>query len=155
MALPNAAVMMQRISLLLAKRRLIGSDLVIVLAIVMHLYDAAIMAFTSSANGTIAMSALLTVFRKGWLVSAILTACAVSAAFGHWLPDLPPRTRMAALIGQQTALIIPALGTIYAILHGAYADGVPRPWEFISVDQFVTIGAAIIYTAAITARCRP
>ena len=147
--------MMRRICSLLAERRLIGSDLVIVLAIVMHLYDAAVMFFSRAADGTIAMAALLTVFRRQWLVAGLLTVCAVLAAFGHWQPGLSPQGRMVRLIGQQTLLIIPALGAIYAILHGSYADGVPRPWEFISVDQFVTIGAAIIYTAAITARVRP
>jgi hypothetical protein len=139
---------------MLAKRLLIGSDLVIVLAIVMHLYDAAILACTRVADGTIAFAALLTVFRLPWITSLTVFACALAAAFGHWCPNLSPQQRMTALIGQQTILIIPALGAIYAIFHGAYADGVQRPWEFISADQFVTIGAAIIYTAAISARVR-
>jgi hypothetical protein len=135
-------------------RHLIGSDIVILLAIVMHLYDAAILAASRSADGSIPVAALLEIFHWHWLTILALVSCSAAAGVGHYHPSLSGRQRLALLIGQQSLLLIPAGGGLYAVYVHHYADLVPRTWQFISIDQFVTIGAPIIYTAAIIARVR-
>lgn len=49
------------------------------------------------------------------------------------------------LIPQQTVLLISSIGSIVAVAHGMYADGVPRPWPFILADQLPIIVGGLYY----------
>jgi hypothetical protein len=55
------------------------------------------------------------------------------------------------LVPQQFVLIISASGALHAAFVGHYADGVPRPWQFILGDQLPVILAALLYTYALLA----
>ena len=53
------------------------------------------------------------------------------------------------LIPQQILFMITAGGAIERVILHAYADGVPRPWQFILADQFPAILTAVIHTFGI------
>jgi hypothetical protein len=75
-----------------------------------------------------------------FLVAALATAAPLSRSL-RLLPWL--------LVPQLLLLIVSASGALYAVFAGHYADGVPRPWEFILGDQLPVILAASLYAAAL------
>lgn len=51
------------------------------------------------------------------------------------------------LVPQQVTVMASAMAAIHAIATGHYADGIPRPWEFIFADQWGVVVVAILHTA--------
>ena len=77
-----------------------------------------------------------------FLAVAILAAVAVALDRGG-----PPRLgHLMLLLPQQALLMLSAAGAMSCIVAGAYADGVPRPFRFIGVDQASGIFLCVIHT---------
>ena len=53
------------------------------------------------------------------------------------------------LIPQQLVMMYSAMGALIAMAHCQFADGVPRPFGFIFVDQCPIVLSAIFHTAAL------
>ena len=52
-------------------------------------------------------------------------------------------------VPQQFFMMSSALGALRAIAHSEFADGVPRPWEFITNDQNLYLLIGVYHTVAI------
>ena len=129
--------------------KVLGSDVVILAYGILHLYEAFVVGFTHAANGSIGISALLTVFHSNAIVCAVLALTVLSATLGQWLIRASPTMRLYFLVPQVTMLWITSIGAMFAVANGHYADGVIRsPW-FISCDQYQRIIAPFVYTTAI------
>ena len=134
---------------------LIGSDILIITACILHILEATIFLTTTVADGSTGMASLLAVFRFPILAAITMYAASGMAITGQYLSKLSCVARLILLLPQQTLLIITAIGAVIAISHGMYLDGVQRPWSFILCDQFPRLTSPILYSAAILARVRP
>src|ERR1041385_1501565 len=56
---------------------------------------------------------------------------------------------IAFLLPQQALFIMSSWASLHAMVRGMYADGVARPFSFISADQAPNVFAAVVYTVAI------
>ena len=75
---------------------------------------------------------------------------AASASTGFMLSGIVARQwGLLAGLPQQLLLMIGAGGSLWAVLLGQYADGVPRPWVFILADQLPAILTALFHTGAL------
>lgn len=121
-----------------------------------HLVEAAVLLFTSSANASVGLSAMLVAVPDGHILSVLLLISAVLATWSmhsrtleHWLAAF-------LLLPQQGFLAIAFTGAVWAVVTGHYADGyvpqAPHPSVFIFADQWLRIGLAPIYTVAFFAR---
>lgn len=146
--------MLSAISSRIENRRLVGSDLAILLTILLHIGEGLTFVATNQASGSIGMAALLSIFGTRALAAATLFVTAGLAVVGQWHAGIRPAVRFLLLLPQLSLLIITALGAVAAILASHYADGVPRPWIFIAWDQAHRLGMPLIYGAAIYARVR-
>lgn len=147
---------LQTIWLWLTRRSLVGSDAVIVWAILVHAYEAYVFAADPSAFGSIPMAALLR-FCGGlrWTACAALTAAIVMAALGMWAPRLTSYERFLLLAPQLIFFFVTSVAAISAALHGSYADYVPRSFNFIGTDQIDRIGLPFLYILVAIARAKP
>lgn len=134
---------------------LIGSDAIIVAVIAGHLFEAGIVLSTTAANGSIEIAALLSVLYGSR--RAVVTALSVAAALamvGQWKRCLSPPARMVCLMGQFSLLTITGLAAFLATIHGHYADGVLRSWQFVACDQMPRMAAPLLYFVAVLARLK-
>jgi hypothetical protein len=138
----------------LAKRSLIGSDAVIVATIAIEVFQAGVFLSTTSANGAIPMASFLSVFRHPETAAAVMLIFSALAVAGQWAPRLLPMVRLWLLVPEQALLFIPALGAVYAVVTGSYADLVPRPSLFILCDQLWRLCVPGLYSVAIFARIK-
>jgi hypothetical protein len=138
----------------LSARSLIGSDAIIVAGIATEVFQAGVFLSTTSANGSIGMAALLSVFQHPSTAAAVMLIFSALAIAGQWAPRLLPMVRLWLLVPEQTMLFIPALGAVYAVAAGHYADLVQRPPIFILCDQRWALIAPSLYSVAIFARIR-
>ena len=132
----------------------IGSDAIIMLAIMMDIIQPTILMSTSGANGSIGISALISTFGSPGHAAVAMYLFAALAAIGLWTPHLSFDARLTLMMGQFSLLVITALAAIHAIVFGAYADGIVRPWQFIFCDQYPRLGAAPVYLLAVYARAK-
>lgn len=142
------------LSVISARRSLIGSDLVILIAIIADLAGGVIFATTENADGSIGMAALLSVFHYRFVASPVMIISACLAIFGQWKAGISPGTRFLLLLPQVILLTIGMLGAVVAIGDQHYADLVRRSWVFILCDQRDRLAMPLIYGAAIYARVR-
>lgn len=146
--------MLSAISSRIENRSLVGSDLVILIAIIADLAGGVIFATTEKASGSIGMAALLSVFGYRFIASPVMIISACLAIFGQWQVGLRPLTRFLLLLPQVVLLIIGMFGAVAAIGEQHYADMVHRTWVFILCDQRDRLAMPLIYGAAIYARIR-
>ena len=135
-------------------RSILGSDIMIVVAIALHVFEAVVFLTTSAADGSIGMAALLAVFRGHFTAAEAMHFACATAALGQWFRSIAPFARLCLLIPQQILLLITAFGSVEAILAGSYADGILRSPLFIACDQLPRISLAGLYSVAILARIR-
>lgn len=86
----------------------------------------------------------------GWsywrlIIALILVSGMALYGVGH----KPSMLGLCLMIPQQILLLVSGLGSLHAVVLGAYADGVVRPWYFILLDQMPVILAAPLYTTAV------
>src|SRR5215472_15015570 len=144
----------------LARRDLIGSDSIIVGVIVYHFYQAIIFLTDPSAFGALPMNALLTVFYWPQITAAVLFLACILAVWGTWIRPISAHGRLRFLILQQSLLVITALGSIVAIVHGSFADIATHTAHLSFSPNFILSGEApricmpFFYTAAMLARVK-
>lgn len=138
----------------LSTRNLIGSDAAIVLTCFQHFYQAGSFLLTGNANGAIGMAALLKLFHWPLLASAFLIVGVILAVLAEWGRGFSRDARFWMLLPQFCVLVVEALWALNFVAASHYADGVPRPWNFIFCDQMPRIGMPIWYGAALLARIR-
>lgn len=142
------------ISALLSARNLIGSDIAIVLTCFQHVWEGSSFLATADANGSIGMAALLLVFSSPYLTAGLLLASVAAATAAEWFPDLSSISRAWLLLPQFVLLLIEAFWALHFVTAQHYADGVPRPWNFIFCDQMSRLGMPVWYAAAMVARVK-
>lgn len=157
---------MSRLWALLSQRNLIGSDIAIILTCFLHFYEAASLLCSISANGSIGMGSLLSVFHLPALSATVLAISGAIAISAEWQPGLSRHARFYLLLPQFLLLCIEAFGALYFVASEHYADCaaaftvgvchdmVYRSWNFIFCDQMMRIGMPIWYGSAILARVR-
>lgn len=132
--------------------------LVITMASCIHFYEALVLIFTSSADSSVGISAMLSalpqciwISQDHLLAISLIVAVALSVYATHNLA-IHHIAAFVLLLPQQTFLTIAAMGAFVDIFRGHYADGyipiVPHPSVFISVDQIGRILLAPFYTWA-------
>lgn len=91
-----------------------------------------------------------------WLLSQLLGAysgwsylAAGVAALGAAFVVKDRMVGLVMCLPQQMLLLLSAGGSLDCVLRGAYADGVPRPWQFILVDQSPNILVALFHSIAL------
>lgn len=143
------------------QRSLLGSDAVIVAAMVVHVYEASLFVTDSTSFGSIGMAALLVFFgRMPWVAAASMAAVVAVGAVGQWAPHVPPFARLILLAPQLTLFFVTALAAVFAVLHGSYADCIQyeecvhRSANFIASDQVYRMAMPFLYVSAIIARAR-
>lgn len=62
---------------------------------------------------------------------------------------VPRHWQLPCGLPQQLLLMTSAGGSLWAVILGQYADGVPRPWVFILADQLPAMLAAVCHTGAL------
>jgi hypothetical protein len=105
------------------------------------------------ANGCIVATAYLTAF--GGYRFAAASALLISGALAIFEIFSRHHTgvrRLWLLTFPQTMLTIAACWALYAIWMGHYADGVPRPWQFILMDQLPLLTMAYVHASGIWRR---
>lgn len=136
-------------------RSIFGSDLVIVWALLAHLFEGTILLTIYPVPRSVPMASLLAVFHHQVLAGVVMWIAAGLAAVGHWAPHKEEMYRFLLLLPQASLLFITGLGAIYLVIHGSYADGVPRPSiTFMLPDQISRVSMPILYVAAMFARVR-
>lgn len=126
--------------------------LIVWYALLLHATWALTVALSPTAFGATPMADLAALFGEaralavGLLVVASGTALASLFVQTWWGVFL--------LLPQQMVLLLSAHGSLAAILRGSYADGVPRPQEFIATDQIGMVLLAIVHVGTLVLRGR-
>jgi hypothetical protein len=126
-------------------------SIMVLFAIVLHLWWAATLAIDNSALNVNAISALYRYIHPLPLLVVVITVAATMALIGLFtkLPWV-----LLFLIPQQALLMMSAAGAIESMWLGQFADGIIRPHAFIAADQFYSVLAALGHTIAIIAHAR-
>lgn len=126
-------------------------SIMVLFAIALHIWWAAILIFDSSALHVNAIDALYRYISSLPLLIAVIICAATMATVGLFtkIPWV-----LFFLIPQQALLMMSAAGAVESIYLGQFADGVLRPRAFIAADQFYSVLAACGHTIAIIAHAR-
>ena len=81
-----------------------------------------------------------------WLAAVILITASVMSFVSLHLGLKYRRIALALLLPQQFMLVMSCIGAAQAVILSHYADGVPRPWEFILADQSVILIITALHT---------
>ena len=111
-----------------AHRDLLGSDIMIVFTIFLHLIKGISFLTTSYSDWPIGMHALLSSahYNQTFAGCVLIGACAL-AAIGEWGNGMiVPGLRAILLMGQLLVLCIPAWGVIIAVVSGQYPCASPE-----------------------------
>lgn len=117
---------------------------VIWFASLLHMLWGALLLISVDPTGATPVATLLAVFRDREALALVLFAVAFSALYG-----MRHAKHFWMVIPQQIVLVVSAVGALFAVFHGMYADGVARPTLFILSDQAPVILTAPLYTAAV------
>lgn len=146
------------------RRDLLGSDIIIIITIAMHLCKAVIIVTTTDANWPIGVHAVLLAFHNNSLVAAAVLVIACLLNFmGEWMNGvISSWVRLLVLFPLQAALlIVTSVGVIVAIWTSAFPcstvqclNALPIPRTGIFLDQFLRLVWPLAYFAAVYARLR-
>ncbi len=137
-------------------------SITIAIATAKHFIEALILLYTSSADGSVGIAAMLSVMphltfisREYLLADVMLISAAVSLYSAH-SKTLHYKVGAVLLVPQQALLAVACIGAAKAVIFGCYAnDYVPpvdHPSLFILGDQCIRLLLAPGYTIAIFAR---
>jgi hypothetical protein len=119
---------------------------IILYAVLLHLTWAVVLFLSDSAGNATAIHALLDLVPRYWAV-AIYGGVGLIALYGM----IKIRICLYCLLPQQFILMVSAVGAVYAMWTGHFADGVARSVPFIIADQVSGVLAALGHTYAIIA----
>lgn len=133
-----------------------GTRWMVYYACALHLVWAGLLAYNPVTGQSTPVSAILLTFHGRWQSVVALFVVAVAALVGvqFWLTHSHPVVLPSLLVPQQLLLFLSAGAGLHAAAAGHYADGVPRPWEFITADQLPVVLAAFLYTTALVSMAR-
>lgn len=123
-------------------------SIMVMYAISLHLFWAAIILIDDSSVHATAVHALFRYIAPPVLLSAFILFAALLATLGLFthVPWI-----VVMLMPQQILLMMSAAGAVEAIWLSQFADGVIRPRSFVAADQIYSILAAFWHTVAIIA----
>lgn len=118
-------------------------------AIALHTLWGCLLLISGEALGATALHGFADLPRL--LTAAILFAVAGLAAVATLRVTMrgPRVLTLVLLLPQQAVLTVSATSSVMAVIHGRYADGVPRPWYFILADQAPVILTMALHTIAV------
>ena len=121
----------------------------VVAAIVVHLTWGVLLIYSEQPLNCTPMAD--SPFRENrFIASAVYLGAAATALLPFVLKGWDYKFRgLACCLPQQALMMLSATTAIKCVVRGAYADGVPRPWEFIAADQAWTIVGMLLHTVAL------
>src|SRR5215469_12166170 len=135
-------------------RDLVGSDLTLLLIIILHVGEAITLAMTNLADWPIGLGTLLHFFGHRNTTIWCLLLASFAAGWAQWGNGVPWITRLILFSPQLLLLVITALGALYAASVGHYNDFVVRPGIGIFWDKYMRTVAPILYAIAVWVRIR-
>jgi hypothetical protein len=136
------------------KRDIVGSDIVIVVALAIHAGEGITLALTSKADWPIPMHTLLMIWGGHTSAAAALLGSVVLGIVGQWVERVPRLLRIVLLIPQWTLLLMTAGGSVAASVSGAYVNFAPPSGLGIFWDQAQRVLMPIMYFYAAWARVK-
>jgi hypothetical protein len=145
-----ATAVVQWVSILGAKRNIIGSDIVIIAALVIHAGEGITIALTNKADWSIPMHMLIW---RGHAIAAIaMLASVLLGIIGQFAPRMPLLLRIVSLFPQWTLLLMTAGAALWASVMGEYVNFTPPSGIGIFWDQVWRIAMPVMYFFAAWAR---
>lgn len=120
---------------------------IIIYAIILQLITAAFIMASSSPLLVARLGFFYVLFPNQYVGAFLMIFAAILAFFG--LYSKKTKYRFLYFFPQFIFLILTSGSALYAVIRGTYADGVPRPWEFIFIDQLPAFVCTIVYTFSI------
>jgi hypothetical protein len=121
---------------------------VIWFAILLHLVWAGCLMNSASPLGVTAIFGLRAFgFNVPAIVFVLITASLFAAM--SLIRDKHDITNLVMVLPQQCLLVLSANSALHAMMTGAFADGVPRPTEFMVADQAPAIILATLHACAV------
>lgn len=102
-----------------------------------------------AAAGATATSGIVLFFGHLRWAGLFLIIAATLALYGLGRFHSPSLRALVWALPQQSALIISSQSAFKAVILSRYADGIPRPWDFILADQSPYLAAVVLYTATL------
>lgn len=115
-----------------------SAKFVFLVSVLLLIPQAAILATTDTADGSIAMASIIGFFGEYRGVPPWFLFAAAGCALATVLMSVD-RYRLLLLLPQQFVLFIYAGGAIGAVMRESYADFVLRTWQFIASDQLFLV----------------
>jgi hypothetical protein len=145
-----ATTAVQWISTLGVKRDIVGSDIVIIVALAIHAGEGITLALTNRADWSIPMHMLTW---RGHTIAAIVILISVSLGIiGQWVGQMPLLFRIVFLFPQWTLLLMTAGAALRASVMGEYVNFTPPSGIGIFWDQVWRIAMPVMYFFAAWAR---
>lgn len=115
-----------------------------------HLVWGFLLLRSSAPRNTTPVHTIANLFPSDHVLSFVLLAASGVAIYAC-LGRMSILARILLLTPQQLFLFWGAGQAVFCVVKGTYADGVPRPYEFIAADQIRTILAALLHMSGVTA----
>jgi hypothetical protein len=145
-----ASSAIQWIGSLTVKRDIVGSDIVIIVALAIHAGEGLTLALTDKADWPIPMHMLL--WRGHAVAAVIMLASVVLGMIGQWADRMPLLLRIISLFPQWTLLLMTAGAALWASVTGNYVNFTPPSGLGIFWDQVWRIAMPVMYFFAAWAR---
>ena len=131
------------------QRRIWRRNYLVLCGIAVHLGWAFLLLISAEPLHTTPMAA--TPFRHNQYVGAAIYAFAAGCAVVPFIWDWIDASWLGlyCCLPQQFLLMYSAGSASLCVLRGMYADGVPRPWEFILADQLWVILSMLLHSASL------
>jgi hypothetical protein len=145
-----ATTAVQWISTLGVKRDIVGSDIIIIAAIVIHAGEGITLALTNRADWSIPMYMLTW---GGHTIATIVVLVSASLGIiGQWVGHMPLLLRIVLLFPQWMLLLMSAGAALRASVMGEYVNFTPPSGIGIFWDQVWRIAMPVMYFCAVWAR---
>ena len=122
---------------------------IIVVAVIVHVCWGLLLLRSAAPLGTVSLA------ESPWSHNQYLAAIVYFAAAALAMVPFLWRRADDTILGlyfclpQQALMVLSATTALRCVLRATYADGVPRPWEFIAADQMWTIVGTVGHTLAL------
>lgn len=122
---------------------------IVVIAVIVHLAWGVVLLFTPAPLMTTPMAEVPWNYHHYIASATYLFAGGLAAVGLLWRRLDEGGLALLCCLPQQALLMTSAFTAIRCVARGAYADGVPRPWEFILCDQLWGIAGMIGHTVSL------
>ncbi len=122
----------------------------VLVASALHLVWALGLSIDPASRYATAIHALLLITDNTHLAAAVLVVVALLALVGAFLPLWSRAIRVLMMLPQQVVLVMSSMAAGSAMASRSFADGVLRPFWFITVDQVPVIIITVGYLIALS-----